>query len=239
MCLKKKKKVSHPCYRHGEWLSCGWSFDSKLCLSSPWQAVHTLIALQRRYLDSLGNLSPAEEDTIWQVIIGQRSQVCICWKTCGFLTHKFVSRLWHCRRRPAWEPKWCFITFLYPDRSMRDEMSANASSQPGSAQSRSARRQRRRRTPQVCVDGGGCAAVCELLGWHVVMLRQVFPTASVWMNRSVVPWIILQKLLKLMFITFPVGRLSVLHFPQCLDHLLSLCKPMRKAKRRWWTRVPC
>lgn len=39
------------------------------------KAVHTLIALQRRYLDSLGNLSPAEEDTIWQVIIGQRSQV--------------------------------------------------------------------------------------------------------------------------------------------------------------------
>lgn len=39
------------------------------------KAVHTLIALQRRYLDSLGNLTPAEEDTIWQVIIGQRSQV--------------------------------------------------------------------------------------------------------------------------------------------------------------------
>ncbi|XP_073347805.1 diablo IAP-binding mitochondrial protein-like [Pagrus major] len=39
------------------------------------KAVHTLIALQKRYLDSLGNLSPAEEDTIWQVIIGQRAQV--------------------------------------------------------------------------------------------------------------------------------------------------------------------
>ncbi|XP_068571413.1 diablo IAP-binding mitochondrial protein-like [Cebidichthys violaceus] len=39
------------------------------------QAVHTLIALQRRYLQSLGNLTPAEEDTIWQVIIGQRSEV--------------------------------------------------------------------------------------------------------------------------------------------------------------------
>ncbi|KAM9359461.1 diablo IAP-binding mitochondrial protein-like [Symphorus nematophorus] len=39
------------------------------------KAVHTLIALQRRYLDSLGKLTPAEEDTIWQVIIGQRAQV--------------------------------------------------------------------------------------------------------------------------------------------------------------------
>ncbi|XP_030248258.1 diablo homolog, mitochondrial-like [Sparus aurata] len=39
------------------------------------KAVHTLIALQKRYLDSLGRLSPAEEDTIWQVIIGQRAQV--------------------------------------------------------------------------------------------------------------------------------------------------------------------
>uniref|UniRef100_G3PBK4 Direct IAP-binding protein with low pI n=1 Tax=Gasterosteus aculeatus aculeatus TaxID=481459 RepID=G3PBK4_GASAC len=39
------------------------------------KAVHTLIALQKRYLQSLEKLSPAEEDTIWQVIIGQRSQI--------------------------------------------------------------------------------------------------------------------------------------------------------------------
>ncbi|KAG7243102.1 hypothetical protein INR49_016477 [Caranx melampygus] len=39
------------------------------------KAVHTLIALQRRYLTSLGKLSPAEEDSIWQVIIGQRAEV--------------------------------------------------------------------------------------------------------------------------------------------------------------------
>ncbi|XP_070685712.1 diablo IAP-binding mitochondrial protein-like [Pempheris klunzingeri] len=39
------------------------------------KAVHTLIALQRRYLASLGKLTPAEEDTIWQVIIGQRAEV--------------------------------------------------------------------------------------------------------------------------------------------------------------------
>uniref|UniRef100_A0A3B5L6R8 Direct IAP-binding protein with low pI n=1 Tax=Xiphophorus couchianus TaxID=32473 RepID=A0A3B5L6R8_9TELE len=39
------------------------------------KAVHTLIALQRQYLASLGKLSPAEEDTIWQVIISQRAEV--------------------------------------------------------------------------------------------------------------------------------------------------------------------
>uniref|UniRef100_A0A3B4U8B1 Direct IAP-binding protein with low pI n=1 Tax=Seriola dumerili TaxID=41447 RepID=A0A3B4U8B1_SERDU len=39
------------------------------------KAVHTLIALQRRYLTSLGKLSPAEEDSIWQVILGQRAEV--------------------------------------------------------------------------------------------------------------------------------------------------------------------
>lgn len=39
------------------------------------KAVHTLIALQRRYLDSLGKWSSAEEDSVWQVIIGQRAQI--------------------------------------------------------------------------------------------------------------------------------------------------------------------
>ncbi|XP_030600411.1 diablo homolog, mitochondrial-like [Archocentrus centrarchus] len=39
------------------------------------KAVHTLIALQKRYLASLGKLTPAEEDSIWQVIIGQRAKV--------------------------------------------------------------------------------------------------------------------------------------------------------------------
>ncbi|XP_029923811.1 diablo, IAP-binding mitochondrial protein a [Myripristis murdjan] len=39
------------------------------------KAVHALIALQRRYLASLGKLTPAEEDSIWQVIIGQRTEV--------------------------------------------------------------------------------------------------------------------------------------------------------------------
>lgn len=39
------------------------------------KAVHTLIALHRRYLDSLGKLTPAEEDMVWQVIIDQRAQI--------------------------------------------------------------------------------------------------------------------------------------------------------------------
>ncbi|KAF3693164.1 Diablo -like protein [Channa argus] len=39
------------------------------------KAVHTLDALQKRYLASLGKLTPADEDSIWQVIIGQRAQV--------------------------------------------------------------------------------------------------------------------------------------------------------------------
>jgi len=39
------------------------------------KAVHTLIALQRRYVASLGKLTAAEEDSIWQVIIGQRAEV--------------------------------------------------------------------------------------------------------------------------------------------------------------------
>ncbi|XP_076002625.1 diablo IAP-binding mitochondrial protein-like [Genypterus blacodes] len=39
------------------------------------KAVHTLIGLHKRYLASLGKLTPAEEDSIWQVIIGQRAEV--------------------------------------------------------------------------------------------------------------------------------------------------------------------
>ncbi|KAM8853816.1 diablo IAP-binding mitochondrial protein-like [Synchiropus picturatus] len=39
------------------------------------KAVHTLIALQKRYLESLGKLSQSQEDSIWQLIIGQRAEV--------------------------------------------------------------------------------------------------------------------------------------------------------------------
>ncbi|XP_051962492.1 diablo IAP-binding mitochondrial protein-like [Xyrauchen texanus] len=39
------------------------------------KALHTLIALQKRYISSIGKLTTAEEDSIWQVIIGQRVEV--------------------------------------------------------------------------------------------------------------------------------------------------------------------
>ncbi|XP_062408732.1 diablo, IAP-binding mitochondrial protein a [Sardina pilchardus] len=39
------------------------------------KALHTLIALQRRYLATIGKITPAEEDSIWQVIIAQRVEV--------------------------------------------------------------------------------------------------------------------------------------------------------------------
>lgn len=39
------------------------------------KALHTLIALQKRYITSIGKLTSAEEDSIWQVIIGQRAEV--------------------------------------------------------------------------------------------------------------------------------------------------------------------
>ncbi|XP_067307150.1 diablo, IAP-binding mitochondrial protein a isoform X2 [Pseudorasbora parva] len=39
------------------------------------KALHTLIAIQKRYITSIGKLSSAEEDRIWQVIIGQRVEV--------------------------------------------------------------------------------------------------------------------------------------------------------------------
>ncbi|XP_066556032.1 diablo, IAP-binding mitochondrial protein a isoform X2 [Amia ocellicauda] len=39
------------------------------------KAVHTLIALQKRYNSAIGKLTPAEEDAIWQVIIGARVEM--------------------------------------------------------------------------------------------------------------------------------------------------------------------
>ncbi|KAM9812536.1 diablo IAP-binding mitochondrial protein-like [Syngnathus typhle] len=39
------------------------------------KAVHTLVALQKHYLASVGSLSQTEEEDIWQVMIGQRAKV--------------------------------------------------------------------------------------------------------------------------------------------------------------------
>ncbi|KAG7239917.1 hypothetical protein INR49_028159 [Caranx melampygus] len=43
-------------------------------LSEYSKAVHTRIALQKRYLASLGKLTPAEEDFLWEAINGQRAE---------------------------------------------------------------------------------------------------------------------------------------------------------------------
>ncbi|XP_022063853.1 diablo IAP-binding mitochondrial protein [Acanthochromis polyacanthus] len=55
------------------------------------KAVHTLIALQRRYLASLGKLTPAEEDSIWQVIIGQRAEINDRQDNCKRLESAWIS----------------------------------------------------------------------------------------------------------------------------------------------------
>ncbi|XP_048860813.1 diablo IAP-binding mitochondrial protein-like isoform X1 [Brienomyrus brachyistius] len=39
------------------------------------KAMHTLLALQQRYVTSVSKLNPTEEDTVWQVIIRQRQEV--------------------------------------------------------------------------------------------------------------------------------------------------------------------
>lgn len=52
------------------------------------QAVHTLIVLQKRYLASLGKLTPAEEDSLQQVIIDQRAKVSL---GCPSLTYAMLS----------------------------------------------------------------------------------------------------------------------------------------------------
>ncbi|XP_008307311.1 diablo homolog, mitochondrial-like [Cynoglossus semilaevis] len=60
------------------------------------KAVHTLIAVHKRYLDLLGKLSPAEEDSVWQVIIGQRAQVDDRWNECKRFESTWVSALRLC-----------------------------------------------------------------------------------------------------------------------------------------------
>ncbi|KAM6933312.1 diablo IAP-binding mitochondrial protein-like [Xenentodon cancila] len=60
------------------------------------KAVHTLIALQRRYLDSLGKLTPAEEDSVWQVIIGQRGKVIDRQDECKHLESIWVTAVSLC-----------------------------------------------------------------------------------------------------------------------------------------------
>lgn len=117
------------------------------------QAVHTLISLQKRYLDSLGRLSPAEEDTIWQVIIGQRAQVSLycpskqTWRHCVNLlivTPTDNKQLQICLNSLG------FYNSLCPDRLMTDKMNASVLSPPGSMLSSCVKQQQRQHTRQVC-----------------------------------------------------------------------------------------
>ncbi|XP_034024709.1 diablo homolog, mitochondrial-like [Thalassophryne amazonica] len=61
------------------------------------KAVHTLVALQRRYLASLGKLTPAEEDSIWQVIIGQREEVSNRLDRCNRFESTWVNSVKLCK----------------------------------------------------------------------------------------------------------------------------------------------
>ncbi|XP_051933684.1 diablo IAP-binding mitochondrial protein-like isoform X1 [Hippocampus zosterae] len=57
------------------------------------KAVHALLALQKRYLASLGRLSQTEEESIWQVMIGQRAQVSDRQEECERFEALWISAL--------------------------------------------------------------------------------------------------------------------------------------------------
>ncbi|KAM9450610.1 diablo, IAP-binding mitochondrial protein b [Clarias gariepinus] len=46
------------------------------------KTVHTLISLHKRYVASINKLSPADEDTVWQVIVRQREKLIKCREDC-------------------------------------------------------------------------------------------------------------------------------------------------------------
>uniref|UniRef100_W5MST5 Direct IAP-binding protein with low pI n=1 Tax=Lepisosteus oculatus TaxID=7918 RepID=W5MST5_LEPOC len=57
------------------------------------KAVHTLIALQKRYMNSIGKLTPAEEDAIWQVIIGARVEMNDKLDTCRHFESNWMNAI--------------------------------------------------------------------------------------------------------------------------------------------------
>lgn len=148
---------------------CGdpWSVPtvSKVLLScflisslSLFQAVHTLIALQKRYLDSLEKLTPAEEDSVWQVIIGQRAKVSLhCSLRLEVFKEKhlvlffssFFVNVTTDLQTGCCRSVWVLFWFC-PDRLMTDRKTASISSQPGSVQWSSVKQQLRPHTHQVC-----------------------------------------------------------------------------------------
>ncbi|CAL1572037.1 unnamed protein product [Knipowitschia caucasica] len=58
--------------------------------------VHSLVDLQRRYLNSLGKLSQADEDAVWQLIIAQRAQVSALAQYCERLEQTWASAVRVC-----------------------------------------------------------------------------------------------------------------------------------------------
>ncbi|XP_067221216.1 diablo, IAP-binding mitochondrial protein a isoform X2 [Chanodichthys erythropterus] len=60
------------------------------------KALHTLIALQKRYITSIGKLTPAEEDNIWQVIIGQRVEVSDRLEECKRFESNWINAIHIC-----------------------------------------------------------------------------------------------------------------------------------------------
>ncbi|XP_040902289.1 diablo, IAP-binding mitochondrial protein a isoform X2 [Toxotes jaculatrix] len=61
------------------------------------KAVHTRIALQRRYLASLGKLTPAEEDSLLQAINGQRAEVSIRLDECKRFESSWINAVNLCK----------------------------------------------------------------------------------------------------------------------------------------------
>ncbi|GAA6236461.1 diablo homolog, mitochondrial-like isoform X1 [Lates japonicus] len=61
------------------------------------KAVHTRIALQRRYLASLGKLSPAEEDSLQQAINGQRAEVSDRLDECKHFESSWINAINLCK----------------------------------------------------------------------------------------------------------------------------------------------
>lgn len=129
--------------------------------------MHTLIAVQRRYLESLGKLSQAEEDTIWQVIIGQRAEVSlvkfimlnkfVCQLVCfilifslSFVKLEMSQQMWTLLAAELFDLTRVQLFFLCANRLVTGRMNAGVLSQLGSAQSSCVKQQQKQHTPQVC-----------------------------------------------------------------------------------------
>lgn len=212
---------------------CGdpWSVPtvSKVLLScflisslSLFQAVHTLIALQKRYLNSLGKLTPAEEDSVWQVIIGQRAKVSLhCSLRLEVFKEKhlvlffssFFVNVTTDLQTGCCRSVWVLFWFC-PDRLMTDRKTASISSQPGSVQWSSVKQQLRPHTHQVC-------CLKKKKTWAI---WPVWYNSQVVVLRQVLLGFIFLKLSTLPFVVVSIQVLTVLHLDRCMDHLLSLCR---------------